>query len=87
MYKCEACGAVFTTPGSYKEDTGGYETGVGYYPYYEEFSCCPECESQDFDEASRCHDCEGVFFEAELVYCNDGEVRCRSCAGEFKKED
>lgn len=50
MYKCETCGTVFVTPDYRLEDTGGYETGVGYYPYYEAFPCCPECESEDFDE-------------------------------------
>jgi hypothetical protein len=80
MYKCIACGAVFNDPDSFGEDTGGYETGVGYYAYIEHFPCCPECGSEEFDKANYCHDCGSVCLEDELYLCNDKKTRCKFCA-------
>lgn len=85
MYKCVNCEGAFNHPEMEREDTGGYETGIGYYPYYEEFPCCPYCGSTMFDEADYCPDCENAYFEDELTLCNDGKVRCKECAKEWEK--
>ena len=41
MYKCDDCGAEFESPDTYYESRP-----IGW----EEFACCPMCESLNYDE-------------------------------------
>lgn len=49
MYKCKLCGEVFDTPKNYSEDLtpgGAFEGNNFIY----EFSGCPECSCNDYEE-------------------------------------
>lgn len=46
IYRCNDCEATFTEPDTYKECIGEF-WGM---PAYQEFGCCPQCGSDDYEE-------------------------------------
>lgn len=46
MFKCNCCGRTFDEPDSYTENVGEFWGA----PAYEEFSCCPYCGDDCFEE-------------------------------------
>lgn len=82
MYKCARCSSVFGESDKRREDIGGYETGVGYYPHYEHFNVCPVCGSDEIDEAVRCENC-GEYVFIDSAYLTDRlEYLCMDCKEE-----
>ena len=63
-YKCD-CGCVFREDeaGSYYEMEG---EGVMRGPIY--YMCCPECGSDNYEEAEDCMECTEYFQKDELIY-------------------
>lgn len=78
MYKCLNCGHIFSEgeQGSYKENVGEY-WGC---ECYEAHNCCPVCKG-DYEEATKCKFCGGVFLDEEL---NCG--MCEECIEDKKRE-
>lgn len=46
MLKCNECGNIFDEPKMYRECVGE----AWGQPAYQEFSYCPFCDSEDFDD-------------------------------------
>lgn len=84
MYKCASCSAIFNDPAKYQEDTGGYQTGVGYYPYYEYFNICPVCGSDEINEAEKCECCGVYAFKDSLYISDDLKYLCVDCKEEWE---
>ena len=76
MYKCLNCGHIFSEgeQGSYKENVGEY-WGC---ECYEARNCCPVCNGE-YEEATKCKFCGGVFLDEEL---NRG--MCEECKDDLK---
>lgn len=74
-YKCRNCENSFR-----KEDAGSYFDRVGERStdgYW--CMCCPECRSDDIEEAKECDTCGEVFFLDDLIEA-DGFMYCKECA-------
>ena len=69
MYKCEACGSLFSAPHTHTDD-GGSE--YGRYTV----SCCPYCGDEYFEKQTRCPCCGG--------YKDTGENLCTNCRTKLK---
>ena len=69
MYRCTDCGAVFEKPHTYRESRP-----IGT----ELFSCCPDCNSTDFQEALQCKECGEYFIE------NKTNTMCDDCLKELE---
>ena len=46
MLRCNECGYEFTEPDTYRELIGEFWG----FPAYQDFGCCPECRSDDYEE-------------------------------------
>lgn len=73
-YICNDCGAPFTTPIIVG---GGFQHGWGFRREYEEQ--CPYCNSDDFDDAETCPNCN-------ISLMRVGDNLCPGCHAElFRK--
>lgn len=72
MYKCFNCGAVFDELVRYQEHMD-YERQT-YSIYYG----CPNCRSDDVDQAVKCDLC-GEYVTEDYVVLKDGTVACNDC--------
>lgn len=75
MFICGKCGSVFTECGTHKE----------YHPYgmgdvAENWSCCPNCESTEIEEAVKCKACDEWHGETEC----ENDV-CDDCTKDIMK--
>lgn len=76
LYICNTCGNVFERP---KKLLGhGWTPRDGDCP--NEY-VCPQCESDNYENADSCVECEGVFKESDLQY-----GLCRECLNDKAKE-
>ena len=71
MYICKECHTVFEEP---------YIICDSHdmpWPYHEEFQCCPDCLSDDFEESARCKKCGGWVPESESMFglCEECEAK------------
>jgi hypothetical protein len=63
MYICKDCGEVFAecdTRSEYRGECFGF-------PAYEDYACCPYCESDDIEEVVVCKRCGKNFGESALT--------------------
>lgn len=60
LYICKECGTSFEEPYEWYDDPSpsGVSLSSGAYCYQE----CPNCESEDFEEAKECEKCGKAFF-------------------------
>jgi hypothetical protein len=82
-YKCGDCGIEFDDCGTRIESRGEC-FGM---PSYEEYDCCPFCQSENFDENVECSQCGAVFTrndydnittdigDDELALCTECQVK------------
>ena len=73
-FYCNDCGEYFDNPTTVKESQGEYWGA----PAYEAFAACPNCNSIDIEEASRCMVC-GEPTRA-------GEDFCKNCLKDLQHE-
>lgn len=69
-YWCPNCFNVFDEPGFTREWVAD-ECGE----HCELWSCCPRCESTDFEQAEQCEDCGGWFAPNEI----NADGLCGNC--------
>ena len=77
MLKCVTCGEVFDTP----ETKSGYLCECGESSVYEDYGVCPNCESDDFEEARKCEIC-GEYMLADELF---GDV-CEDCIQQYEND-
>lgn len=84
MYYCYECGALFEDPVTYEErdtDEGGY----GNVMYREDH--CPNCDSDDIDEATECPICgEHHGSDGRTDICTDCQKEIQYLWGELMKQ-
>lgn len=68
MYICKDCGALFEEPAVWYDDPSPAGVGLpsGSYEYCE----CPECGSDDFEEANECPRCD-CHYLGDKILCDD----------------
>ena len=75
MYRCEDCGRFFEEPVVVHDDPS--PSGVSLASGYDIEWYCPQCGSDQVEEAGECASC------GEPIA--DGEVLCEDCMKELKK--
>lgn len=75
-YKCNDCGHIFEDGEFYVQSE--YMGECWGAPAYKDFSYCPSCGGDGWEEAESCSRCNGVFLEDELT---DGI--CDECLNEI----
>lgn len=86
MFKCRDCKAV-TEYEYLKEQKGCFEEDYGVAILFESKTkyskkVCPECGSEEIEEAIQCWDCQEYFLESELNYNQDNNLVCKDCEEE-----
>lgn len=71
---CEKCGEVFSECGTHEQS---HPYGMGSATEY--LPCCPNCESEDFEEAVKCKICGEWHIEGEF------DDVCDNCAKDIMK--
>ncbi len=83
MFKCRECG--MTTEREYlKEVKGDFESDYGVGNLFDSRTSytkhiCPECGSEEIEEAIQCWDCQEWFLKDELDYNIDNNLVCPNC--------
>lgn len=76
MYICNNCGCEFEI----EEAKVLYETHGFDSPPFEKITVCPNCESDDFDEALYCDCCgEPISKTAKHYETTVGDIFCEDC--------
>lgn len=83
MYKCSHCGFAFSIPSERREDVGGHETGIGYMRADEYIATCPDCGSDNIENAVRCSICGEYEYEDSAYLSDDLEYLCEKCKGVY----
>lgn len=78
-YKCVECGHIFEDGEIDRWDE--YRGECHGVPAYESMAGCPSC-SGDFEEASECDSCGGVFLKEELFW-----GMCEQCLYDYGRYD
>lgn len=77
MFKCVTCGEVFDTP----ETKSSYLCECGESSVYEGYGVCPNCQSDEFEEAQKCEVCGEYMLEDEIF----GDV-CEGCIQQYEND-
>lgn len=73
MYLCNNCGAVFSSTRHYSS------CAPGEMLPFAEWEGCPQCSSDDFDEAHCCSICGGYMTEGYKAVDDDDTYFCLEC--------
>lgn len=89
--KCSECGEIFTpenlhtkvVSGYYESDLGVYSQFDSHTYYYDEISCCPFCDSENYEEGYMCEEC------GEFIEHFEDEINgiCIECVGKYTEEE
>ncbi len=82
MFRCLSCHHSFNDF-QYKKEEIGECAGT---PAFECHAVCPECGSDDWDEAEYCDECGELFGNCELEFCENGQVLCENCRKDKEEE-
>lgn len=83
MHKCMDCKREFDELGKYYDDcTPG---GASEYGFTNSYSCCPYCESGNYEELKECERCEYHEIEKYGHYTEDGFL-CMDCYDKYENE-
>lgn len=86
MYKCDDCGCVFDEPSTYRDEICVIDP-VSKNTAYDEYPCCPRCNSYQFDEVWECEICGEYYHEGE-TYCETvDKCYCKDCVIEEMSND
>lgn len=86
MFKCRECGIVVEQE-YLKEETNCFEEDYGVAILFESRTkyikhICPECGSDNIEEAMMCWDCQEWFLKEDLDYNVDNNLVCQNCREE-----
>jgi len=75
MYKCNSCYTVFENAATISEGRGEYQGVLCTETIY----VCPNCRSNDFEQAFKCLVCEEYFTRDEMIENDSGYLKCKEC--------